>query len=77
MTPMQKCNSCGGIYDPTQPGGYYHACPPVTVDGKKWTENINKRDENVVMPSKPDVAGDTPKTHPIKSEGKGTTAVVV
>ena len=22
-----KCSSCGGTYDPDQPGGYYHICP--------------------------------------------------
>lgn len=28
---MQKCSTCGGIYDPLLPDGmlYFHACPPV------------------------------------------------
>ena len=24
---MRRCNSCGGVYDPDQHGGYYHQCP--------------------------------------------------
>ena len=28
---MRKCTSCGGVYDPDQPGGYYHACPDEVV----------------------------------------------
>lgn len=24
---MIRCNSCGGVYDPDVPGGYFHECP--------------------------------------------------
>jgi hypothetical protein len=29
---MLKCTSCGGVYEPAQPGGvkYLHVCPPIT-----------------------------------------------
>ena len=27
MTKRYRCNSCDGVYNPDQPGGYYHACP--------------------------------------------------
>ena len=25
---LKRCKSCGGEYEPNQPGGYYHICPP-------------------------------------------------
>lgn len=28
MTTHQ-CNTCKGTYDPEQPGGYTHVCPPI------------------------------------------------
>lgn len=30
---MIRCNSCGGVYDETKHGGYYHSCPEeIAVD---------------------------------------------
>jgi ssDNA-binding Zn-finger/Zn-ribbon topoisomerase 1 len=56
-----KCNSCGGIYNTTQPDGsrYFHACAPIpnptyqpdptkgTVVLQQTVERPNKRDENI------------------------------
>lgn len=75
MTPLQKCNSCGGTYHPDQPGGYYHACAPVTVDGKTWTERPDKRDENLVVTGAEKKDGLIVSTVKVKSEGKGASTV--
>lgn len=69
------CKSCGGKYDPDQAGGYYHACPPITVDGKTWTERLDKRDENIVVTGTEKVEGITVTTVKVKSEGKGASIV--
>jgi hypothetical protein len=60
MTTLQ-CNSCGGLYNTTQPDGslYFHACPdsvPVA----------DRRDENV-----PDMRPESKGI--IKAAGKGVT----
>jgi len=34
---MYRCTSCGGVYDPDQPGKYYHKCP----EGTPFPRNEN------------------------------------
>jgi len=44
--PAYECLSCGGIYYPEQPGGYYHECANDALDPRN--ENINDSDiENI------------------------------
>lgn len=72
----RKCNSCGGVYKPDQPGGYYHACPMVTADGgKTWTERPDKRDENIVVTGTETKDGLVVTTVKVKSEGKGASTI--
>lgn len=48
----QRCNACGGVYDPALPDGtaYFHACAP-TIDADTGATRPIKdaRDENVVL----------------------------
>ena len=46
-----RCLSCGGEYDPDQPGGYYHACPEGTKDPRD--ENLDdSRPDKPIRPRK-------------------------
>ena len=46
-----RCLSCGGVYDPDQPGGYYHACPEGTKDPRD--ENLDdSRPDKPIRPKK-------------------------
>jgi len=67
---MRRCNTCKGEYEPAQPGGYYHACPP-EIDPITLAPRPRKdaRDENI---------DDSDPEHPkIKSEGKGFVEVTI
>jgi hypothetical protein len=78
-----ECLSCGGIYDPDQPGGYYHVCPPIAKPtGRrisfKMPDGTVIQTEEVEYLENPDKRDENidPKTGKMKGEGKGRRPVV-
>lgn len=89
MTKL-RCRSCGGIYNPDQPGGYYHTCPPYRLvrvgpggpniepgDPGPYEDVTKIPQYEVILDPRDENLDDTIREKPRrKREGKGVEPVV-